>query len=285
MVDTDVQYRHILNLLDDESPEIRKIVRSTLLSSSMEIILDGFFWRLEPDSGNREQLKETLEEIHFEFVYSAFSRLFHRQLEDIDLEKSVLLLAYWNNPDLDTRQIRARLDEMADSIALQLPDAGHPLSFIDHISYYLFKKFGFHGNSADYYNPDNSFIDKVLETRTGIPISLSVLTMLVASRLQIPLVGIPMPAHFILKFENGEDEIYFDPFYGGKVYSRTECLSYLKQAKIENMDEILNGSTNVEILQRMMRNIHLVYTSYRDDPEKAGQILQILELLEGTFDE
>ncbi|MBN2366454.1 MAG: hypothetical protein EH225_11010 [Calditrichaeota bacterium] len=285
MIDTDVKFRHILKLLDDESPEIQRIIRNTLLDNSPEIILGDFLVRLDEDSYDAQLLKETLEEIHFDLVYSAFTRLFQRQLEDIDLEKAVLLLAFWNNPGLDTLQTRNQLEQLADPIRFLLPESPHPLSFIDHLSYYLFKEYGFHGNSADYYNPDNSFIDKVLENRTGIPISLSVLTMLVSARLQFHLIGVPMPAHFILKYENGDDEVFFDPFYGGKVYSRLECIHYLKQAKVENPDEILNGCTNVQILERMMRNIHLVYTSYKDIPQKAGEILQILELLEKTFNE
>ena len=147
----------------------------------------------------------------------------------------------------------------------------------------LFSQWGFKGNSKDYYNPENSFIDRVLTHRMGIPISLSVIYILIARRLGLPVIGIPMPAHFIIKYDDGEDEFFLDPFYGGKIYNREECIHYLHQAQIKNIEEILEGCPNYEIITRMMRNIHLVYTSYQDEPEKSKQIDNLLKLLEGHF--
>ena len=96
-------------------------------------------------------------------------------------------------------------------------------------------------------------------------------------------MGVPMPAHFIIKYEDGTDEIFFDPFYGGKIYSRHECLKYLKQADIEDYDKVLDGCSNFDIILRLMRNIHLVYSSYKDEPQKITQIEQLLNLVEQNF--
>jgi len=283
LIDTAVQFPHILKLLDDESPAIKKIIQEALLDNSLDIILNGFLQKQMIDEHQHELLDNTLSEIHFELVQTAFSQLAGRLLEDIDLEKSVLILAYWNNPRIKIDQVIRQIDQLAEDIRFHMPDTGHPLTFIDHLNYYLFKKFGFRGNKEDYYNPDNNFLDKVLENRKGIPITLSVLTLLVAARLQMPVKGISLPAHFIVKYEDDSGEIFFDPFFNGKIYSRDECLSYLEQTRINEQEEILAGCSNYEIVMRMMRNINLVYTSYKDEPVKVSEISRLIELMEGNF--
>lgn len=283
MIETATQIEHILKLLDDKSPEIIKIIRSTLLENSTEIVLENLISNLSLSKETHLQLKSTLHDMHFDLVTQVLVQLCENQLEDIDLEKAVLLLAYWNNPDIDIQEIVSNLDEMAEDIHRVMPASGHPLSFIDIITQHLFSQWGFKGNSEDYYNPENSFIDQVLHNRKGIPITLSVIYILIARRIGIPIIGIPMPAHFIVKYDDGEDEIFFDPFYGGKVYSREECIQYLNHAKNNNIEEILGGCPNYEIIGRMMRNIHLVYTSYQDEPEKIKQLEDLLKLLESYF--
>jgi len=193
------------------------------------------------------------------------------------------LISYWNNAEIDIPVIVRQLDSMAEEIGSQLPISGHPLAFIDHINLFIFEKYGFRANTTDYYNPDNSFLDRVLETKKGIPITLSLLYMFISRRLQIPLAGVPLPAHFILKFDDGTDEIFFDPFYRGKIYSREECLSYLGKANTANPSEILSGCPDYQILLRMMKNIHLVYSSYKDEPQRITEIDKLLKLVEEYY--
>ena len=283
MTEAGTQFEHLLKLLDDESPEIQKILRESLLRHSTDIVFRRYIEIMEPDPYHKELLKSTLADLHFDLVYRTFSDHLAHQLEDIDLEKSILLLAYWNNPEIDLIDLTARIDQMAVEIEKELPGTGHPIAFIDHINHFLFEVHGFRGNSQDYYHPDNSFIDKVLESKKGIPITLSSLYILIARRLGVPVSGIPMPAHFIVKYDDGSDQIFVDPFYQGKVYNREECETYLKQAQVEAVEPVLDGCMNHHILQRMMNNIYLVYTSYQDDPVKAGEISRLLELLKMYF--
>jgi len=275
--------QHLLELLDDNSPQIRNILQQTLLANSLDIILKKPYYVLQAPVDFRERFIDLLEDLRPKLIRSAFQQLLDKTLEDMDLEPAVLLLSYWNDSKVDIPTIIHQLDKMAEEIGSRMPYSGHPLAFIDHISYYFFKKYGFRGNKADYYNPDNSFIDRVLETRKGIPITLSVIFMLIAKRLNLPVTGVPMPAHFILKFDNGNDEIFFDPFYQGRIYSRRECLYYLLNANVSDPESILSGCTNYEIVLRIMRNIHLVYSSYRDFPEKVAEIEQFLKMIENHY--
>jgi regulator of sirC expression with transglutaminase-like and TPR domain len=282
LLDTKTKIQYLFKLLDDDSSEIQKILRNSFLENAQELILKKPFYLLQVSKELRPLLQQKYQELHFDLVKAAFQQLLSHHLEDIDLEKSVMILSYWNNPDVDIPALQHRLDRMAEEIHAHMPFTGHPLAFLDHINYYLFKKYGFHGNSTDYYNPDNNFIDRVLETRSGIPISLSVLYILIARRMGIPILGVPMPAHFIIKFDNGTDEVFCDPFYKGKIYTRKECLAYLNNANVIDPLAILRGTTDYQIVFRMMRNIKLVYSSYKEDRRKVEEIQELLEQL-GQF--
>ncbi len=278
-----MKFQYLLKLLDDDSPKVQQILRQTFLENSQELLFKRAFYDSQADAGLRPRLGELLENMHFDMVIQSFNNLLKTSLEDVDLEKAVLLLSYWNNPDLDISGLIRRLNFMAEKIARDLPMTGHPLAFIDHLNKWLFEKYRLRGNSVDYYNPDNSFIDRVLDNKKGIPISLSVIYMLISKRLDIPVLGVSMPAHFIVKFDNGFDEIFLDPFYNGKIYSRQECLNYLKNANRTNYNEILSGCSNVDTIMRTMRNIHLLYSSYKDKPQQVAEINAILELFENHF--
>lgn len=272
---------HLINLWDDESPGIRKILREELLKHGLEIILQQDFYLQSLEGEDRRRFQELLKELHFDLVLAAFAQILSYSLDEIDLEKSMLVISYWDRPDIPGQTLQGLLNKLADEVSREMPGRGHPLSFIDHINRVLFQTYHFRGNSTDYYNPDNSYLHKVLETGLGIPISLSIIYMLVCKRLNFPVYGVCMPAHFILKFDNGEDEIFFDPFYGGKVYSRQNCLEYLHGVRAENPDEILKGCSTLDIVKRVLRNLHLNYASHTPAPEKVTEIEQIMTVVDG----
>lgn len=283
MIETELKIRHLLNLLDDDSPRIQKILKETLLENSFDVIIKRPLYLAQTPSKFRSVFIDRLHTIHHDLVINAWRQLVRNNLEDISLEKSVLLLSFWNDEDLDVPGIILQLDEMAKGIGNTLPISGHPLAFVDHLNYYLTEKYGFRGNSKDYYNPDNSFLDKVLQNRHGIPITLSILYLLISQRLNIPVLGVPMPAHFILKFDDGSDEVFFDPFNQGRIYSRQECMGYLNYLKSGKVDEILSGASNFEIILRMMRNLKLVFTSYKNEREKASELAGFMKILEDAY--
>lgn len=269
-----------MTLVDDDSPEIQKILREEILSHGLDIILNKDAYFLFLDGRDLEHFNKILEELHQDMVFAAFSQLLDAALDEIDLEKSILLLSYWDKSEISCSKLQSLLDSLADEVSRDMPHAGHPLSFIDHINKVLFQEYHFRGNARDYYNPSNSYLHRVFETGLGIPISLSIIYMLVAKRLNFPVFGVCMPAHFILKFDNGEDEIFFDPFYGGKVYSRQTCLDYMKGFTIENPQKILEGCSTMEIVKRVLRNLYLNYSSHTPEPEKVVEIENLLTLLE-----
>ena len=156
---------------------------------------------------------------------------------DPDLATPALLIARLGYPHLETAAHLAHLHDMGQAAAKRLsvddgPDAPH--GPIDSLNRYLFDEQGFRGNSTDYEDPRNSFLNQVLERRTGIPITLAVVYIEVARRAGVRVDGVNFPGHFLLRFPFGPDEdhggaVFVDPFHRGAVMSETDCRALLKQ--------------------------------------------------------
>src|SRR5260221_8838061 len=104
-------------------------------------------------------------------------------------------------------------------------------AFVETAQRYLLGELGFHGNEEDFFDPGTSFLNQVLERRTGIPISLSVLYMEISRRLAMPVFGIGLPRHFVVQFDDGNYAAYVDPFHGGRTVTQSECYA-LARARI-----------------------------------------------------
>jgi regulator of sirC expression with transglutaminase-like and TPR domain len=283
LIETYSQFRHFIQLYDDENPEIKKIVQDILIKDSSEIIFNGSLEKPYLKKELRKRYSKILRELHFDLVYNAFKQQFSSRLEDLDLEESVLLLAYWNNPAINLKKLRLKLDNWAGEIGHKISLHNEPAANITALNNYLFQQQGLTGNSSDYYHPDNTFLDRILDSGLGIPISLSVVYLLISWRLGLPVYGIPLPAHFIVKYDDGAREYFIDPFYGGEQYSRSECINYIESHENLNPLKILRGCNNFEIIVRMLRNLQLVYSSYLDTPEKERQISSLIHLVESFY--
>ena len=279
------QIQHISRLLDDDDPGIRRILMDTLLEHSLDIIFRKDEYLTEMGENSRNKFADFLTENHFTIVQKALSNLMSTCLEDIDLESAAVIISYWKNPQIIGREITEQLDEIAQRVERNMPDSGHPLGFIDHINDVLFRELGFRGNTTDYYNPENSFLYNVINTKKGIPITISLVYLLTAKRIGLPILGVPMPAHFIVKYESRDDEVFFDPYARGKIYSRKDCIEYLKNAYVENPENVLSGCNNYDIVLRILNNIQLVYSSYTDNPQMREEAEKLYSLVEQFFNE
>jgi regulator of sirC expression with transglutaminase-like and TPR domain len=142
-----------------------------------------------------------------------FAALVARPEEEIPLDEAALLIAAQARPDLDVAAELALLDELA---------GGCKEPTLDGLTRHLFSELGFRGNTEEYADPDNSYLDQVLRRRVGIPISLSVLTMEVGRRLGVPLDGVGMPGHFLVR-HRAEPGTFLDPFGGGRRLDAAGC--------------------------------------------------------------
>ncbi|NDF00258.1 MAG: hypothetical protein EB034_18610 [Verrucomicrobia bacterium] len=147
-------------------------------------------------------------------------------------------------------------------IRAKIIEFGAPLDrIIGTINYYLFHDLGFSGNESAYYDPDNSYLNRVVDRRTGNPISLCVVYLAVAKRLQLPITGIGMPGHFVCRLQTSRGEVYIDPFRKGKLMTKGDCIKFLINSGHDFHDGFLAPVTPRRILLRICSNLHNIYTN------------------------
>jgi regulator of sirC expression with transglutaminase-like and TPR domain len=140
---------------------------------------------------------------------------------------------------------------------------------------------GFRGNVDNYFDPRNSFLNQVLDRRIGIPITLSVLYLELARRLDLPFVGIGLPGHFIVRYDGDAEPLYLDPFYGGVPMTQQECrqrIDDISQGRLAFKPSFLDPLSPRQILTRMLRNLKAVYVA-RTEFEAAVTTAEKLVLL------
>lgn len=196
----------------------------------------------------------------------------------LDLERGILLIAEVEYPDLDVASQRARLDEYAEVLAHRISRSMGVDAVVSKLNHLLFRELGFKGNRRDYYNPANSFLNRVLERKLGIPISLSSLCMLVGMRIGLKLEGIGLPGHFILRYRSDRRERFFDPFNGGRPWTLEDCRHYLRGEGYTFNDDFLRASSARKTLNRTLANLLHIYRT-RSDEVRSARIEQLLSLL------
>lgn len=200
--------------------------------------------------------------MHFSRARQSFYQEITQPEAQIDLAAAALYIAQEEYPDLDPAEYMNALDTMAAEAEERLPIERYPLRVIQTLNHYLFEDLGFTGNVAHYYDPRNSFLNQVIERRTGIPITLSLVYLEVARRLGLPMVGVGMPGHFLIRPSVGEMEIFVDPFHQGEVLFVQDCQERLSQIygqPIEVSPELLPVVSPRQFLARLLTNLKMIY--------------------------
>lgn len=178
--------------------------------------------------------------------------------EDVDLELGAFLISRLGEAtEITPEEFATELDRMAAPLRQLLhiiPDH-EAEERIGAFRRYLFAEKGFRGNTDNYYDPRNSFLTEVLSSRIGIPVSLSVLCLLIARRVGLPLHGVNLPGHFILKYQSEGHVIYLDPFNEGNLLTEEDCLNFLVRQGLEPTALYLARTSSLTILKRMYRNL------------------------------
>jgi len=186
--------------------------------------------------------------------------------EQFDLAEASLLLAQDIYPDLEIPDYLERLDAIAAAIRKRIAGDAFAEQKVRALNYYLFDEMRFSGNVEDYYDPRNSYLNEVLERRTGIPITLSILYLEVGKRLGLNLKGISFPGHFLVKLSVKRGQLVLDPFIGGEAQSESDLRERLAQvlpsgkAQQATLDPYLEPATPRQIIARLLRNLKNIYT-------------------------
>ncbi|MDQ1363901.1 MAG: Transglut core2 protein [Pseudomonadota bacterium] len=193
-----------------------------------------------------------------------FEKFLEQPDNQINLAQAALMVARLEYPDLDINTYMQRIHALANEIRNSLPDHPNAAEILSRINQVLFIEEGFEGNSSNYYDPRNSFLNDVLDRKLGIPVSLSILYMELASELGVPLDGVSFPGHFLVKLEIDDGAIVLDPYFGGISLTEEDLEEriqeyYGEKIKRHHYQGLLATSSKKEIIVRVMRNLRNLY--------------------------
>jgi len=209
-----------------------------------------------------------------------FSRLVAGPDASVDLALASLIIAEGEYPGLDVARYLERLDAMGREVRGRLPRGEGPA--IECLNAYLFGQEGFRGNVDDYYDPRNSFLNDVIDRRTGIPITLSMVYMEVARRAGLDVAGVGLPGHFLVRAEASGRTVLVDPFHGGTLLSEADCqrrLDRVFEGRVRLEPGMLAACPRKAILARMLRNLKTIYVK-ADDYARARRTIDLLLTLD-----
>jgi regulator of sirC expression with transglutaminase-like and TPR domain len=261
------QRRALLTLLDDEDPIVYETVRQKIVSCGEAALT----W-LQPHLSSRKPLlrrrvQDIVDLLARQSADTRFLSFCVSQGEDLDAEQGVWRLAQTRYPDTHTVAYQALLDSYADDLRDRIDPGAPARQTLETLNQYLFEELGFRGNEVDYYHPDNSYLNRVMDFRTGNPVSLCLVYLFLGWRLRLPLSGIGLPGHFLCRFQSSLSEIYVDAFNHGRLLSRADCVRYLVQTSQGLQDGFLTPMRPRRILLRICSNLHQVYLQRKETRE------------------
>ncbi len=202
-------------------------------------------------------------------------------------------LAQDEYPDLDVQQVLGDVDQLLARLKRRLPADAAPLQRLRMLNQFFFRDLSFGGNVNDYYDPDNSYLNAVLRTRRGIPISLAVLWMELAQGLGLHARGVAFPGHFMVKVNLPKGQVVIDPFTGQSL-SREDLSERLEPFKRRSglVDEFevplglyLQAAPSRDIIARMLRNLKEIHRTQQDWPRVVAVQDRLIVLLPDAWSE
>lgn len=201
--------------------------------------------------------------------------------EQISLERAALYIAQEEYPDLAVEAYINGLDTMAADVLEQLPHELYPMKVLQTINRYLFEDLGFTGNRTEYYDPCNSFLNDVIDRRTGIPITLSLVYLAIAERINFPMIGVNMPGHFLIRPIVDEMEVFVDTFHQGEILFPQDCEELLIKVfdrRVELRPEYVEPVGNRQFLGRLLTNLKVIYLNQKSFDKALDALDRILLL-------
>jgi regulator of sirC expression with transglutaminase-like and TPR domain len=263
----------LLSLLSDEDPATVSLVKAQLAAGGAEMIAILRQLQSAATPTASFHLRDVIAEIEEHTAETQFVHICREFGEHGDLEAAAWLLAAVLLPGEDFTTARQTIDEWGMEVRRRLAKAEVPVDRVETLSEFLNLDQRLRGNDDDYYNLRNSVLPAVIDSRLGIPISLSLVYMLVGKRAGLSVDGIGLPGHFIVRHE----DIFFDPFHGGRRVGLDECKALLEQQNLTLLPQHLAPTSPRQMLIRMLTNIY--YIAEQSDPPLAAKVSEWITLV------
>jgi regulator of sirC expression with transglutaminase-like and TPR domain len=281
-----IEINSLIRLLDDPDKEIFEHIHEKIISYGGEVIeyLESA-WEQAFDPIQQERIANLVHEIQFGIVKEELKLWY--QGGAFDLLQGVLTINKYQYPDLDEQKVINRIEAIKRDIWLQMIYDASPAEQVKLINHVFYNIHGFSGNTSNHQDPQNSYLNQVLETKKGNQISLAIIYSIIAQKLDIPVYGVNLPQHFILAYVDETQEsdfeggilFYINAFNKGFIFGRRDVDMFLKQLNLKAEKQFYEPCSNADIVRRVLRNLISAYENL-GSTEKVAELSELLRILE-----
>jgi regulator of sirC expression with transglutaminase-like and TPR domain len=270
------EIKALISLLDDEDYEVLNHVE-TKIRSMGDTVIPYLEDRWE-ESSLSPLMQKKLEDLIHDLQYNAFfDRLLNwRKSGSEDLLEGMWAIATYQYPELSLEKLRQDVEQIYYEVWLEIRDGMHPMDQIKTLNSVIFGKLKFGANTKHFHSASNSMLNIVIDLKKGNPISLCVIYLLVAQKLNLPIWGVNLPNLFILTYKSGNMQFYINVFNRGLVFSRVDIDNYIAQYNFPQNEIFYQPCNNLDIIRRVLRNLTLAFEKVGDD-DKVKEIEKALQ--------
>jgi regulator of sirC expression with transglutaminase-like and TPR domain len=269
----------LISLLDDPDDNIFDEIRGKLISFGDDVIphLESA-WENSFDHILQERIEDIIHYLQFNNIKI---ELGNWKNSECDLIDGAIIIAKYQYPDLEEEKVRDYIKQINQDVWLELNDNLTALEKVKVLNRIIFDVHGFYGNTKNINSPKNSYINNVIETKKGNPITLGIIYLAICNKLNIPMYGVDVPAHFILSYAEEKENVlfYLNVFNKGSVFGNHDIDKFLEQLKVEPKDEYYTPCSNLTVIRRLVQ--HLIYTydnlGYLDKKEELQELYDLLK--------
>jgi regulator of sirC expression with transglutaminase-like and TPR domain len=270
---TDAAIKAMIHLLDDSDQEVVSMVEQQIrtLGPSIIPVLESEW---ETESLN-PILQSKIENLIHDFQWQSVKTRLQvwKESGGMDLLEGMWILATYRYPDYSFNDLKVEMDQLYYEVWPQLREDLHPMDQVKVLNSVMFEQLKFGPNSKNFHAANNSFINNVLSSKKGNPISLCVIYMWIAQKLGLPIYGVNLPNLFVLTYKQKGLQFYINVFNKGLIFNKIDIDNYIAQLNLTPNEIYYNPCSNLEIIRRVLRNLLMAY-------EKAGELDYKEELTE-----
>jgi regulator of sirC expression with transglutaminase-like and TPR domain len=262
---TDAAIKAMIHLLDDSDQEVVTMVEQQIrtLGPSIIPVLES-----EWESESLNPLLQTkIENLIHDFQWQSVKTRLQvwKESGGMDLLEGMWILATYRYPDYSFEQLKLEMDQLYYEVWPQMREELHPMDQVKVLNAAIFEQLKFGPNSKNFHAANNSFINNVLSSKKGNPISLCVIYMWIAQKLGLPIYGVNLPNLFVLTYKQKGIQFYINVFNKGLIFNKIDIDNYIAQLNLSPNEIYYNPCSNLEIIRRVIRNLMMAY-------EKAGEL-------------
>ncbi len=274
----------LVKLLDDPDEEVFNHVQGRLVEYGNEVItyLESA-WEQSLDTLLQERIENIVHTIQFNNVKEDLNLWYHSGA--FDLMQGALIVNRYQFPDLNEQVILSQIEDIKREVWVGLQYEMSSIEKIKLINHVFYHQFGFSGNTKNHHDPQNSYLNQVLESKKGNQISLAIIYATIAQKLDIPVYGVNLPQHFILGYideTNKEKDydvlFYINAFNKGAIFGKHDVDQFLRQLNLEPQPGFYTPCSNAEIIRRILRNLISAYEKL-GAMEKAEELKELQDIL------